>query len=288
MTYADTIRSLAELQVLERDAPLADILAALDGDGGVIVRDLLSDDARQAIVDDVSAGFEGTAPGSKSGMDTRETLHLRNTVWFSGLAARSRAFVDHALLNPVFMAVADELLLANGADYSLNISQIMAVGPGESRSTCTVTTSSGLRRSSLTARSPSVAYLPFPTSPWRTGRPSSSPAARDGRRDWCAAPSRLPTRSPTPRCSGQRDDLLRQGHPRCRCEHDRGLRYAMHVSFVVSWLRPAEASPLVVDRARAESLPERARQLLGWGSYRSEGGGQTWLVDCEDASRLFD
>ena len=64
-------------------------------------------------------------------------------------------------------------------------------------------------------------------------------------------------------------------------------RYGMHVSFVVGWLRPEEASPLVVSRERAAELPERARQLLGWGSYHSDGGGRTWLVDFEDAERLF-
>ena len=289
MTYADTIRSLAELQVLERDAPLADILAALDGDGGVIVRDLLSDDARQAIVDDVSAGFEGTAPGSKSGMDTRETLHLRNTVWFSGLAARSRAFVDHALLNPVFMAVADELLLANGADYSLNISQIMAVGPGESAQYLhrddllwpeavvadrEVTVSCIFALSDFTVENGATVVVPGsqrrPPGLVRGAEPSPDEIAY----------------AEMPAGSG----MIYSG----KVIHGAGAnttgdwRYAMHVSFVVSWLRPAEASPLVVDRARAESLPERARQLLGWGSYRSEGGGQTWLVDCEDASRLFD
>jgi ectoine hydroxylase-related dioxygenase (phytanoyl-CoA dioxygenase family) len=64
-------------------------------------------------------------------------------------------------------------------------------------------------------------------------------------------------------------------------------RYGLHVSFVVGWLRPEEASPLVVDRRRAAELPERARRLLGWASYHSEAGGRTWLVDFEDASRLF-
>ena len=64
-------------------------------------------------------------------------------------------------------------------------------------------------------------------------------------------------------------------------------RYGMHVSFVVGWLRPEEASPLQVDRERAADLPERARQLLGWSSYHSDAGGRTWLVDFEDASRLF-
>ena len=66
------------------------------------------------------------------------------------------------------------------------------------------------------------------------------------------------------------------------------LRYGLHVSFVVGWLRPEEASPLMVDHDRAAALPARARELLGWGSYHSDGGGRTWLVDFEDASRLFD
>jgi ectoine hydroxylase-related dioxygenase (phytanoyl-CoA dioxygenase family) len=67
-----------------------------------------------------------------------------------------------------------------------------------------------------------------------------------------------------------------------------GWRYGMHVSFVVGWLRPEEASPLMIDQARAAELPVRARELLGWSSYRSHGGGRTWLVDFEEAARLFD
>ena len=65
------------------------------------------------------------------------------------------------------------------------------------------------------------------------------------------------------------------------------LRYGMHVSFVSGYLRPEEASPLMIDRTQAADLPPRARQLLGWGSYHSDGGGRTWLVDFDDADRLF-
>ncbi len=43
----------------------------------------------------------------------------------------------------------------------------------------------------------------------------------------------------------------------------------------------------MVDRETAASLPPRARDLLGWSSYHSDGGGRTWLVDFEDANLLF-
>lgn len=283
------MRAMAELQVLERDAPLADVMAAYDADGGVIVRDLLSDDARLAIVDDLSAGLEDIAPGSKSGMDLWETFHGRNTVRFCGLAARSRAFVDHALLNPVFTAVTDELLLANGADYWLNTGQVMAIGPGEPAQYLhrdennwpeavaadrEVTVSCLFALSDFTRENGATVVV--------AGSQRRPPGLVRGAE---ASPDEI-AYAEMPAGSG----LIYSG----KVIHGAGgnttenWRYGMHVSFVVGWLRPEEASPLVVDRDRAASLPERARELLGWGSYHSEGGGRTWLVDFEDAARLFD
>ena len=283
------MRAMAELQVLERDAPMADVMAAYDADGGVIVRDLLSDDARLAIVDDLSAGLEDIAPGSKSGMDLWETFHGRNTVRFCGLAARSRAFVDHALLNPVFTAVTDELLLANGADYWLNTGQVMAIGPGEPAQYLhrdennwpeavaadrEITVSCLFALSDFTRENGATVVV--------AGSQRRPPGLVRGAE---ASPDEI-AYAEMPAGSG----LIYSG----KVIHGAGgnttenWRYGMHVSFVVGWLRPEEASPLAVDRDRAASLPERARELLGWGSYHSEGGGRTWLVDFEDAARLFD
>ena len=283
------MRAMAELQVLERDAPLADVMAAYEADGGVIVRDLLSDDARRAIVEDLSAGLEDTSPGSKSGMDLWETFHGRNTVRFCGLAARSRAFVDHALLNPVFTAVTDELLLANGADYWLNTGQVMAIGPGEPAQYLhrdennwpeavavdrEVTVSCLFALSDFTRENGATVVV--------AGSQRRPPGLVRGAE---TSPDEI-AYAEMPAGSG----LIYSG----KVIHGAGgnttenWRYGMHVSFVVGWLRPEEASPLAVDRDRAASLPERARELLGWGSYHSEGGGRTWLVDFEDAARLFD
>ena len=283
------MRAMAELQVLERDAPLADVMAAYDADGGVIVRDLLSDDARRAIVEDLSAGLEDTAPGSKSGMDLWETFHGRNTVRFCGLAARSRAFVDHALLNPVFTAVTDELLLANGADYWLNTGQVMAIGPGEPAQYLH-RDENNWPEAVAADREVTVSCLfalsDFTRENGATGVVAGSQRRPPGLvRGAEASPDEI-AYAEMPAGSG----LIYSG----KVIHGAGgnttenWRYGMHVSFVVGWLRPEEASPLAVDRDRAASLPERARELLGWGSYHSEGGGRTWLVDFEDAARLFD
>ena len=283
------MRAMTELQVLDRDAPLADLMAALDVDGGVIVRDLLSEGAVREIVADLADGFAATAAGSKSGMDLWETFHGPNTVRFCGLAARSRAFVDHALLNPVFTAVTDEVLRPIGADYWLNTGQVMAVGPGEPAQYLhrdennwpeavadgrEITLSCMFALSDFTVGNGATVVVPG-----SQHRPSGLVRGIE------TSPDEI-TYAVMPAGSG----MIYSG----RVIHGAGenttddWRYGMHVSFVTGWLRPEEASPLVVDRAMAASLPERARQLLGWGSYHSEGGGRTWLVDFEDASHLFD
>ena len=267
---------------------LPDILAALDESGGVIVENLLGAGPADRILDDLAGGYDEHGPGSKSGSAQWETFHGANTVRFTGLAARSRAFVDHALLNPTLLAVADALLLPNGADYWLNTGQVMAVGPGEPAQylhrdegnwpeavadgkeltvSCMFALSDFTRANGATVVVPGTHSLPAVS---RRG---------DG------VEGRSPAYAEMPAGSG----MIYTG----KVVHGAGanatdqVRHGMHLSYVVGWLRPEEASPLMIDRDLAATLPPRARQLLGWGSYHSDGGGRTWLVDFEDAERLF-
>ena len=280
---------MANLTTLERGAALADIVTVMDADGGVIVSDLLPETPRLQLIEDLATTFDKTVPGSKSGIEHWEGFHGANTRRFCGLAARSDAFVEHALLNPTLLAVADHYLLDHANGYWLNTGQIMAVGPGEPAQYLhrdetnwpkaiadgrEITVSCMFALSDFTRSNGATVVIP---------ETQNLPAAviRGGNFD-----DEETAYASMPAGSG----MIYSG----RVIHGAGQnttsswRYGMHVSFVVGWLRPEEASPLVVDQKRAASLPEQARQLLGWASYHSDGGGRTWLVDFEDASRLFD
>ena len=286
---------MAELTRLEvGDDALAvvpDALEAIATDGGVIVHDMLGRDAAHRIVSDLAPEYDVTAPGSKSGIENWERFHGSRTIRFTGLAARSDAFVEHALLNPILLAVADALLRPHAADFWLNTGQVMAVGPGEEAQylhrdegnwpealaddkeltvSCMFALSDFTRENGATVVQPGSQVLPAGV---RRG-------ASESDRDYPTAYAEMPAGS----------GMIYTG----KVVHGAGAnttdewRYGTHVSFVVGWLRPEEASPLMVDRERAAALPQRARELLGWSSYHSDGGGRTWLVDFEDASRLFD
>ena len=280
---------MAELTTLDRYAPIDDVLAALHRDGGVIVRDMLTDDGRRAIVDELASGLEAVAPGSRSGMELWEAFHGVNTIRFCGLASRSRAFVDHALLNPVLAAVADRELLPGCADYWLNTGQVMAVGPDEAAQylhrdennwpeavsperevtiSCMFALSDFTRENGATVVVPGSQLLP----PGLV-RGHDVTEAEVAHAEMSAGSGMIYSGKVIHGAGANATD---------------GWRYGMHVSFVAGWLRPEEASPIQVGRNRVATLPERARQLLGWSSYHSDGGGRIWLVDFEDASRLFD
>lgn len=271
-------------------AILPEVLAALEEHGGVIVDDLLGPERADRILRDLAEGYRGTDPGSRSGSELWETFHGANTVRFTGLAARSRAFVDHALLNPLLLAVADATLLPHGADYWLNTGQVMAVGPGEPAQYLhrdennwpeAVADGKELTVSCM------FALGPFTEANGATVVLPGSQALPTGVR----------------RGIDEGDERFERAHAEMpagggmiytgKVVHGAGanstdeVRHGMHLSYVVGWLRPEEASPLMVDRELAATLPPRARQLLGWGSYHSRGGGRTWLVDFEDAERLF-
>ena len=279
---------MAELQTLGRSAGIDEVLAALEVDGGVIIGDLLAPAVQQAIVEELAASLDATIPGSKSGMELWERFHGADTKRFCGLAVRSRAFVDYALLNPVFLAIADRLLLPNCADYWLNTGQVMAVGPGE-RAQYLHRDENNWPEAVATDREITVSCM-FALSDFTidNGATVVVPGSQD------RPPGLVRGDDPSPEQVAYATMPAGSGMVYTgKVVHGAGAnttedwRYGMHVSFVVGWLRPEEASSLVIDRELAAVLPERARTLLGWSSYYSEGGGRTWLVDFEDASRLF-
>ena len=279
---------MAELQILDASDPTA-VLAEVQRAGGVIVPDLIPANAVAQIIDDLSDDYEATTSGSKDSDPMWHTFHGASTKRFTGLAARSKAFVDHALLQPTLLAVADALLLPHGADYWLNTGQVMAVGPGEPAQL--------LHRDEGNwpeARRPDVeltisAMFALSDFTVENGATVVYPGSHDVDAERGRSVDGVDLDDPAYAVMNAGSGMIYTGKVLhgAGCNASDQWRYGMHVSFVVGWLRPEEASPLMVDRDLAADLPPRARELLGWSSYYSRGGGRTWLVDFEDATRLF-
>jgi ectoine hydroxylase-related dioxygenase (phytanoyl-CoA dioxygenase family) len=66
---------------------------------------------------------------------------------------------------------------------------------------------------------------------------------------------------------------------------DRSWRRGLHMSFVLGWLTPEEASPIAVPWDIARGYSERVQRMLGYISprHRTEAAPLQWLIDFKDA-----
>ena len=122
---------MVQLQQVGRSDGVAAICAALDSDGAVIVRDFLSSSTLGQFREDIEAHVAAQEVGSRAESEIFRRFWGANTKRFTRLAHRSRAFVD-ILTDPLYLAVADQVLLPNASDYWMNTGQMMILAPGQS------------------------------------------------------------------------------------------------------------------------------------------------------------
>ena len=275
--------SRPQLRHLDHRSATADIVAVLDADGAVIVDQLLDPDLLASFRSDMERAAATFGAGSQSDAASVRNFWGESTKRFTRLAWRSRAFVD-ILLHPTLLAVADALLLPSCNGYWMNTGQMMIIGPGES-----------------------AQVLHRDADNWRTmNRPDGFEVtvsvmfaitdftAELGATRVVPGSNRWPDYSVRPSEDQIAQAVMTAGSGMIytgRAMHGAGAnttadgwRFGLHLSYVLGWLTPEEASPLGADWETVRHLPERARQLLGWHCYAAGGSDSTrlWTVDYED------
>ncbi len=259
------------------------VLEVLDRDGAVIVRDFLDPDTHQRFSDDMIRHAAGHHAGSVAENAAVREFWGEHTTRFTRLARRSAAFAD-ILTDSFYLGVADQVLLPMASDYWMNTGQMMIIGPGET-----------------------AQWLHRDADNWPT---LCSPNGFEVTLSCLFAISEFTAEVGATRVvpgSHRWDDYQRQAEPHEVCQavmpagagmiytgrvlHSGGanttadqFRYGMHLSYVLGWLTPEEASPLGADWADVQHLSERAQRLLGWRCSGKDDryAARLWTVDYED------
>jgi len=266
--------------------PMSQIIALVEADGGVIVRDFLSSDSLRRLQSELEPFVHASEPGSKEAHRGWQLFHGSRTKRFCGLAAKSPTFVE-LLLDGKLKEYADHFMLPNCGSYWLNTGQMMVIGPGEPAQL--------LHRDSAN----------WPHFPWPAPEVTVScmfalsdfevecgaTQVAPGSHRW-SDPARAPTAHEiTQAVMPAGSVLFYTGHVIHAAGENRTTdrwRCGMHVSWVLGWLRPEECHYLAVPIEIARRLPERVQQLLGYHSYHpSIYGGRLGLVDFDEARRIL-
>ena len=274
---------MVQLEQLGKGDGIDAVLEVLDRDGAVIVRDFLDPEVHRRFRDDMVAHASGHPAGSVADSAAVRAFWGERTTRFTRLAHRSAAFVD-ILTDPFYLGVTDRVLLPHAADHWMNTGQMMIIGPGEKAqwihrdaenwpTLCRpdgfeVTLSCLFAISEFTAAVGATRVVPG-SHRWDDYRRTAELG------EICQAV--MPERSGMI-YTGR---VLHGGGANVTADQ---FRYGLHLSYVLGWLTPEEASPLGADWSDVQHLSERAQRLLGWRCSPSDDrdAARLWTVDYED------
>jgi len=258
------------------------IMEGLAADGGVIVRDFIGTELLRRLNSELDADIQKTRPGAGFDDDNAAAFWGAQTKRFTRLAARTPSFAD--LLDHELMHQWASRALKQG--YWLNTGQAMIVGPGEKEQVLHRDIAlwpsfiDGANAAPEALVSILLALSDFTEEVGATRVVPGSHLWDDFRRP--ADPTQYIS-AVMPAGSA----LLYLGktvHAAGANRTQHTWRRGLHMSFVLGWLTPEEASPIGVPWEIARTYSSRVQQMLGYVSPRHGAGiaPMNWLIDFAD------
>jgi ectoine hydroxylase-related dioxygenase (phytanoyl-CoA dioxygenase family) len=278
----DTV-PVPDLQRIAASRPVADIAAALDADGAVVVEDLIDDDLLARFNAELDPLVFGASPDhdGKFINEAIEWFFGHQTRHVTGVAGKSATFANEILPHPVLLAIADVVLDESCATYQLNIAHVLDRGPGSDQQ--------------FLHRDEAVwIHLPRP-------HPEVQLASVIALVDFTADNGATRVAPGSHRWPAERfptdDDLvaaemaagsavlylgstIHAGGANVTTEE---RRRGMHVSYCAGWLRTEENQFLTVPLDAVRAMPRRSQELLGFAAHDAlaAGGGYLGTVELQ-------
>jgi ectoine hydroxylase-related dioxygenase (phytanoyl-CoA dioxygenase family) len=275
------------LKTFPRHSPLAAILQGLDEDGGVIVHDFIDQDLVKRLNAEFKADIERTDPGSDIVGQEMSIFWGRNTKRFTRLAARAPSFaelLDHELMH---QWAAHSLK----GDYWLNTGQAMIVGPGETgqrlhRDIAIWPLLEELGRDAPEAMISILLALSDFTE--EVGATRVIPGSHKWQ-EFMRTPRQEDTVGAVMPAGSALLYLGKTVHGAGQNVTDNQWRHGLHMSFVLGWLTPEEASTVGVPWEIARQYSPRVQRMLGYASpgRGNNGPAKNWLIDFADVRNFL-
>jgi ectoine hydroxylase-related dioxygenase (phytanoyl-CoA dioxygenase family) len=269
------------LSSLPNTATLEEVVAVLERDGCVIVRELLDNATVGALKAELAPYLQKTRCGGGSSdsaggfAETRTDAFLGfQTKRSSSLVAKSRTYTS-LVTHPLMLAVCDAILGPHCVKYQVSATQAIQIGPGEAAQPFH-------RDDALYPVPHPLAYQFLISSIWAmTDFTAANGATRvvPGSHQW--NDERVPQDDEVVAAEMPRGSVvlylgstLHGGGP----NSTDGYRLGVYLGYSLGWLRQEENQYLVVPPEVARTLPERVQRLIG---YQLHGPFLGW-VELED------
>ncbi len=279
---------------LRSSDPVSDIVAALQESGVVRVDEMLDAEVLVRFNAEIDEHLEAADPGRPLMNPIIEGFFGEATRHITGVAAKSRTFVDHVLCHPLLLGVCDAILLPSCARYQLNIAHVLDRGPGAVQQL--------LHRDELV-------WVHLFQEAWQSGsRPEVQVASILALEDFDAENGATRVIPGSHRWPREREPQLAEGvaaempagsavlylgstiHGGGPNTTTNRRRRGMHQSYTLGWLRTEENHYLTTPVELARTLPRQALDLMGYSAHDAlmSGGGYLGAVDTADPLDLIE
>jgi len=270
----------AQIPSLSVSAASAELVAALDQYGAVIVEDFLSPEVVHALNTELDA-LVTAAAGTQQGFvnDVIAAFFGDRVSHLSGLAGKSPGFVEHVLLHPCYEAVCEHVLKPNCSDYLLNIAHLMAREPGSEMQFVHRDAWVWKRLPPLNGEVQLASVIALVDFTADNGATLVVPGSHRWEEDRYPDMGEL---VPAVMKAGSAVIYLGNTFHAGGANTTRdSSRRGMHVSYCLGWLRTEENQALATPLEVVRGLPPRAQQLLGFGVHDDLGAGGGYLGTVE-------
>ena len=263
------------------------IASALEESGVVVLEEFLNDAVRERFNAELDPHLDEVDTARPLVNPLVTAFFGPHTRQITGVASKSRTFVDEVLCHPALMAACDAILLPSCARYQLNLAHVLDRGPGADQQL--------LHRDELVwihfpephpeLQLASIVALQDFTA--RNGATRIVPGSHRWPKDREAAPDEVvAAEMPAGAAVVYLGSTLHGGGPNTTKQT---RRRGMHLSYTLGWLRTEENHYLATPPDIARTLPRQAQELLGYAAHDAilSGGGYLGAVDVADPIELL-
>ncbi|MEV6657298.1 phytanoyl-CoA dioxygenase family protein [Nocardia fluminea] len=274
----------ATLRSVTETTPLAEILAIVAEDGGVIIKNFLSPDQIARFNADIEQPLRALSPGSTHDNEIVAAFHGSNTKRLTNLVTHSKTFREEILDKDLLHDLCDATFLEESGTYWMTTAQVIEIGPGNTAQFLHRDLENWFPFVGMGPQGPEVTVnflIAFTDFTEENGATRVIP----GSNHWADFQDRGTPEATIPAIMQAGDALFFSG----KTVHGGGANvttdeYRRAVAFALNpgFLTGEEAYPFLVDMDIARQLSPRVQRLIGFRSQYPTGSPGLWQVDYAD------
>ncbi|KIM92601.1 hypothetical protein OIDMADRAFT_46630 [Oidiodendron maius Zn] len=273
------------LRSVPRDATAEEIVQIVREDGGVILREFLTQDQVDRFNSEIEPAMQKMEPGSVQGDEWIASFHGVQTKRLTNVVSLSKTFREEVLDDARVHQIADKMIRADSGDYWMQTTQIIEIGPGNKVQPLHRDLENQYPWVAMGPSGPEAA-INFLIALTDFTEENGATRVIPGSHLWPDFTDRGTHEMTIPAVMNKGDALFISGkicHGGGENKSDQRRRGAAF-TFTPSFLTPEEAYPFLVDLKLVRQMSKRAQAMLGFRSQYPRASPGLWQNDYKDIS----